>query len=81
VSTLRDGTIVRVNRTLLEWVGASRESILSTRIQTLLTIGSRMYYETHYAPLLRMQAVANEIALVPSTCACRWWRRLPAEPR
>jgi PAS domain S-box-containing protein len=74
VSTLPDGTIARVNRTLLDWVGASRESILSTRIQTLLTIGSRMYYETHYAPLLRMQGFANEIAL---DLVCRDGRILP----
>ena len=74
VSTLPDGTIVRVNRTLLDWVGASRDSILSTRIQTLLTIGSRMYYETHYAPLLRMQGFVNEIAL---DVVCRDGRILP----
>ena len=74
VSTLPDGTIVRVNRTLLDWVGASRDSILSTRIQTLLTIGSRMYYETHYAPLLRMQGFVNEIAL---DVMCRDGRILP----
>lgn len=74
VSTLPDGTIVRVNHTLLEWVGASREALLSTRIQTLLTIGSRMYYETHYAPLLRMQGFVNEIAL---DLVCRDGRILP----
>ena len=74
VSTLPDGTIVRVNRTLLDWVGASRDAILSTRIQTLLTIGSRMYYETHYAPLLRMQGFVNEIAL---DVVCRDGRILP----
>ena len=40
-----------------------REMLLAgTKFQTLLTIGSRMYYETHYAPLLRMQGFANEIA-------------------
>ena len=74
VSTLPDGTIVRVNRTLLEWVGASRESILSTKIQALLTIGARIYYETHYAPLLRMQGFVNEIAL---DLVCRDGRILP----
>lgn len=64
LSTLPDGTIVRVNRTFLEWTGATREALLAgTRFQTLLTIGSRIYYETHYAPLLRMQGFANEIAL------------------
>ena len=64
LSTLPDGTIVRVNGTLLEWTGASREVLLSgTKFQALLTIGSKIYYETHYAPLLRMQGFANEIAL------------------
>ena len=64
LSTLPDGTILRVNRTFVEWTGASREVLLTGRkFQTLLTIGSRIYYETHYAPLLRMQGFANEIAL------------------
>ena len=64
LSTLPDGTLVRVNRTFVEWMGASREALLGgTKFQTLLTIGSRIYYETHYAPLLRMQGFVNEIAL------------------
>jgi PAS domain S-box-containing protein len=64
LSTLPDGTIVRVNDTFIEWTGASRDVLLAgTKFQTLLTIGSRIYYETHYAPLLRMQGFANEIAL------------------
>jgi PAS domain S-box-containing protein len=63
LSTLPDGTIVRVNRTFSDWTGASRDALLAgTKFQTLLTIGSRIYYETHYAPLLRMQGFANEIA-------------------
>ena len=64
LSTLPDGTIARVNLTFVEWTGRSREDLLSgTKFQSLLTIGSRIYYETHYAPLLRMQGFANEIAL------------------
>jgi PAS domain S-box-containing protein len=64
LTTLPDGTMVRVNRTFVEWTGYSREALLAgKKIQTLLSIGSRIYYETHYAPLLRMQGVANEIAL------------------
>jgi PAS domain S-box-containing protein len=64
LSTLPDGTIVRVNQTLLDWTGRTRQAMMdSTRFQTLLTIGSKIYYETHYAPLLQMQGFANEIAL------------------
>lgn len=64
VSTLPDGTIVKVNETFIEWTGTRRETLLSgMKLQNLLTIGSRIYYETHYAPLLRMQGFANEIAM------------------
>jgi PAS domain S-box-containing protein len=64
LSTLPDGTVVRANRTFIEWTGVSREALLAGRkFQTLLTVGSRIYYETHYAPLLRMQGAVNEIAL------------------
>jgi len=64
LSTLPDGTIARVNHTFVEWTGVSREALLAgKKFQALLTIGSRIYYETHYAPLLRMQGFANEIAL------------------
>jgi PAS domain S-box-containing protein len=63
LSTLPDGTIVRINQTLLDWTGYTRAALVhATRVQSLLTIGSRMYYETHYAPLLRMQGTVNEIA-------------------
>lgn len=64
LSTLPDGTIVKVNGTLVEWTGFPREALLQgMRFPSLLSIGSKIYYETHYAPLLRMQGFANEIAM------------------
>jgi PAS domain S-box-containing protein len=64
LSTMPDGTIVRVNQTLLDWTGHTRDELLGgAKFQALLTIGSKIYYETHYAPLLRMQGFAKEIAL------------------
>jgi PAS domain S-box-containing protein len=64
LSTLPDGTIVRANQTFFDWFGSSREEVLrKVRFQSLLTIGSRMYYETHYAPLLQIQGFAREISL------------------
>jgi PAS domain S-box-containing protein len=63
LSTLPDGTIVRVNQTLLKWTGYGREALLGgTKFQSLLSTGSRIYFETHYAPLLQMQGIASEIA-------------------
>jgi PAS domain S-box-containing protein len=64
LSTLPDGTIIRANQTFVEWIGGRAEQLVGhTRFQALLTIGSRIYYETHYAPLLQMQGFVNEIAL------------------
>ena len=63
LSTLPDGTIVKLNETFVEWTGHTREAMLGTKFQATLSIGSKIYYETHYAPLLRMQGFANEVAL------------------
>jgi sigma-B regulation protein RsbU (phosphoserine phosphatase) len=64
LSTLLDGTIVRVNQTLLTWTGLRGDDVVGRmRFQDLLTPGGRIFYETHYAPLLRMQGEVREIAL------------------
>jgi PAS domain S-box-containing protein len=63
LTTRPDGTIVRVNGTFLRWTGHAREALLGRRFQDLLTGGGRIYHETHYAPLLRMQGRVREIAL------------------
>lgn len=64
VSTLPDGTIVRVNRWVTRVLARPREELLGgVRLQELLTIGGRIYWETHVAPLLRMQGHVEEIAL------------------
>ena len=60
LSTLPDGTIVAVNRTLLAWTGRPRDELLAgKRFQDLLTIPGRVFHETHYAPPLRMQGFVN----------------------
>ena len=75
VSSLPDGTIVRVNGTFLTWTGYARADLLhTTRLQELLAPGGRIYWETHYAPLLRMQGRVGEIA---SEIVCADGRRLP----
>lgn len=64
VSTRIDGKIVKVNRTFENWTGFSRAQLLSdTRFQDLLAPGGKIYYETHFAPLLQMQGSVRELAL------------------
>ena len=75
LSTLPDGTIIRVNQTLLGWTGFSREELVGRRrFVDLLTAGGRIYHETHYAPLLSMQDRVREIAV---DLVCADGRRLP----
>src|SRR5688572_31917697 len=69
LSTMPDGTLLRVNETFLRWTGYKREELVGVkRFQDLLSVGGRIYHETHYAPMLRMQGVVREIA-VDVVCA------------
>ena len=63
LSLLPDGIIGRVNTTFLEWTGFGRDALVGRRrFLDLLTVGGRIYYETHFQPLLRMQGFVREIA-------------------
>ncbi|MFF8883803.1 PP2C family protein-serine/threonine phosphatase [Streptomyces flaveolus] len=64
LSTLMDGTIAKINSTLLDWLGLERQAVVGRmRFTDLLTVGGKLYHETHFAPLLRMQGEINGIAL------------------
>ena len=57
------GRIFKVNKTLCDWTGYGSEELLGKRLHHLLNIAGRMFYETHIAPLLRMQGFFHEVAL------------------
>ena len=64
MSSLVDGTLVKVNGTLLAWMRYQREELVGRkRLHDLLAPGARIYYETHYAPLLQMQGAVREVAV------------------
>ncbi|MFJ9523157.1 PP2C family protein-serine/threonine phosphatase [Kitasatospora sp. NPDC101801] len=64
LSTLMDGTIAKINATLLAWLGLERSQVVGRmRFTDLLGVGGRIYHETHFAPLLRMKGEINGIAL------------------
>jgi sigma-B regulation protein RsbU (phosphoserine phosphatase) len=58
-----DGRISRVNQTLCNWTGYSHGHFAGKRVHQFLNVAGRIYYETHIAPLLRMQGFFNEFAL------------------
>ena len=75
LSATPGGALVRVNATFLRWTGYAREDLVGVRrFQDLLTAGGRIYHETHYAPMLRMQGTVREIAV---DIVCADGRRLP----
>ena len=63
LTTTADGVITRVNATFEAQTGHPRERLVGSCLTDLLTAGGRIYHETHYAPMLRMQGSAREIAL------------------
>jgi PAS domain S-box-containing protein len=63
LSTLPDGTVVKVNRTFCAWTGRTPEQLLNTRLRDLLSVGGQVFHDTHLAPLLRMQGAVREVAL------------------
>lgn len=64
LSTLLDGQIAKINGTLLTWLGYDRADLVGRkRFADLLTVGGKLYHETHFAPLLAMQGRVSGIAL------------------
>lgn len=61
--TMEDGTLINVNDTFLAFTGYSREEIIENkRFEDFLSIGGKIYYETHFAPLLHMQGEVSQIS-------------------
>ncbi len=54
--------IVKVNQTLTNWLGSSGEELVGKSFHELLSFGGRIAFETHLAPLLRLQGFVHELA-------------------
>lgn len=60
--TSEDGKFLRVNRLFSSWVGHAAEALVGKRrFQDLLTMGGRIFHQTHWSPLLRMQGSVSEV--------------------
>ena len=89
-TTSTSGRIVRANRTFLQWLGYELTEVTGgTRLVDLVTIGGRIFYETHIALMLRGQQAIREIALdfvrkdgsiLPALLNARQQRNAAGEP-
>jgi len=57
-----DGTIIKINKTLLSWLDLDGSVIVGRqRFTNLISRGGKLYYEMFYYPLLKLQSKVNEI--------------------
>jgi len=63
LSLRADGRIAKANQTFCRWTGYAPNELIGKRVHDFLNVAGRIFYETHFAPLLRMQGFFNEVAL------------------
>jgi sigma-B regulation protein RsbU (phosphoserine phosphatase) len=62
--TSDDGLIQHVNQTFCRWTGHEPGALVGHRsLQDLLTMGGRIFHQTHWAPLLHIQGSVGEVKL------------------
>jgi sigma-B regulation protein RsbU (phosphoserine phosphatase) len=58
------GVILKVNRTFCNWVGyAAEELVQQVKLQSLFSMGARIFHQTHWLPMLEMQGSLSEVKL------------------
>lgn len=63
LATGPDRRILSVNETLANWLGRPREQLIGIPFTDLLTVGSRIHFETHFAPLLHLTGQIRGVAV------------------
>lgn len=59
-----DGLLLRANATFCRWLGVEPAALVGQRrFQDLLTVGGRIFHQTQWMPLLRMQGSVAEVKL------------------
>ncbi|MBL0730064.1 PAS domain-containing sensor histidine kinase [Piscinibacter sp. HJYY11] len=60
--TRPDGAIVKANTTFCRWLGYDAAELVGRRrLQDLLTMGGRIFHQTHWAPLMQIQGSVAEV--------------------
>lgn len=56
-----DGTLLRANQTLCDWLGYDSAWMHARSLDELLTVGGRMFRRTHWGPLMDTQGSVAEV--------------------
>ena len=58
-----DGEILQINATLLNLLGYELAELIGRRIESILPVASRIFYQTHFFPLIKLHGQINEVYL------------------
>ena len=59
-----DGRIIHINATLLDRLGYTRDDVAGRHVETILAIGSRIFHQTHFFPLVKLHGRAQEVFML-----------------
>lgn len=63
LTLLPNRRVERANKTILRWIGYSPDEMLGKSFSDFLNMAGRIFFETHLAPLLRMQGMFEGVAI------------------
>ena len=58
-----EGDILALNDTLLQLLHYEREALIGKKLEIILSIANRIFYQTHLFPLLKLHGKAEEVFL------------------
>lgn len=62
-----DGVICLANQTLSDWLGFSRGELEGRNIEHIFPVSTKIFYNTHFFPIVKLHSRAEEIFLMLST--------------
>ena len=57
------GILTKMNREMREKLGVEASAVIGRPVESILTVGSKIFWQTHFYPLIKMQNSAREIYL------------------
>jgi sigma-B regulation protein RsbU (phosphoserine phosphatase) len=61
IATDETGQILHTNATFRLWLGYDAQELAGRRLQDLFTMGARIFHQTHWMPLLKLQGSVAEV--------------------
>ena len=62
-----DSRILHANHTLLESLGYDRAELIGQPVERIFTVGSRIFHQTHFFPLVKLHGRAQEVFVLLQT--------------